>query len=49
MESPRLVGVDPLGFDVRGRFQVARIPIDTPMIDAQAARDRIESLLQSSS
>ena len=49
MESPRLVGVDPLGFDVRGRFQVARIPIDKPMIDAQAARDRIESLLQSSS
>ena len=42
-------GVDPLGFDVRGRFQVARIPTDKPMVDARAARDRIESLLQSSS
>jgi len=48
MESPRLVGVDPLGFDIRGRFQVARISSKEPLADEQAARDRIESLLEGS-
>ena len=48
MESPRLVGVDPLGFDIRGRFQVARITSKEPLADEQVARDRIESLLEGS-
>ena len=46
MESPRLVGVDPLGFDVRGRFQIARIPSEELLVDEQVARDRLESLLE---
>ncbi len=31
VERPLLVGVDPLGFDIRRRFDIARIPVPTPM------------------
>ena len=48
MESPRLVGVDPLGIDVRGRFQVARISAPSPLTDETAARDWLGSLLEGS-
>ena len=32
VESPLLVGVDPLGFDVRRRFDVIRVPAPNPML-----------------
>lgn len=31
IEAPVLVGVDPLGFDVRGAFEVTRVPAAEPM------------------
>ena len=31
VQEPLLVGIDPLGFDVRRRFDVARVPADEPM------------------
>ena len=34
VERPLLVGVDPLGFDIRRRFDIARIPAPTPMNSA---------------
>ncbi|MCP4835467.1 MAG: DUF2470 domain-containing protein [Phycisphaera sp.] len=48
MEAPRLVGVDPLGFDIRGRFEVSRIPVATPMADEAAARARLDEILAGS-
>jgi hypothetical protein len=45
MESPRLVGVDPLGFDVRGRFQIARLPSDELLLDEEAARSALARIL----
>ena len=41
-----LVGVDPLGFDVRGRFKIARIPVSTPLPDADAAIATFDRLLE---
>lgn len=35
VEHPTLVGVDPLGFDVRRRFDVVRLPAPEPMKDAE--------------
>jgi hypothetical protein len=45
MEAPRLVGVDPLGFDVRGRFQIARIPAPRVLADADDALAAFNDLL----
>jgi hypothetical protein len=44
IEDPRLVGVDPLGFDVRGRFDVVRIPVDPPISDDEDAIAALEDL-----
>ncbi|MFZ4751345.1 MAG: hypothetical protein ACOYMM_12675, partial [Phycisphaerales bacterium] len=33
IEDPRLVGVDPLGFDIRGRFDVVRLDADPEIVD----------------
>jgi hypothetical protein len=44
IESPRLVGVDPLGFDVRGRFDVVRLPADPPIADEEDAIAALEEL-----
>jgi hypothetical protein len=44
VEDPRLVGVDPLGFDVRGRFDVVRLPADPPIADLDDAVDALEEL-----
>ncbi|MFM7052913.1 MAG: DUF2470 domain-containing protein [Planctomycetota bacterium] len=44
IEDPRLVGVDPLGFDVRGRFEVHRIPVEPPLVDADDAIEALEEL-----
>ena len=38
LNDPRLVGVDPLGFDVRGRFQVMRLNSPELLVDEEAAR-----------
>lgn len=45
VESPVLVGIDPLGLDVRGRFDVIRIPASKPMNDEAQAREAIERMI----
>lgn len=44
VEDPRLVGVDPLGFDVRGRFDVIRLPADPPIVDEADAVEALADL-----
>jgi hypothetical protein len=44
VEDPRLVGVDPLGFDVRGRFDVVRLPADPLISGGDDAVDALEEL-----
>ncbi len=44
LEDPRLVGVDPLGFDVRGRYEVVRLEADPPIVDEHDAFASIEEL-----
>ena len=44
VESPVAVGVDPLGVDVRARFDVLRLPFDAEAPDADAARAMIAGL-----
>ncbi len=44
IEDPRLVGVDPLGFDVRGRFDVVRLPADPPIADEEDAFAALDDL-----
>jgi hypothetical protein len=44
IDDPLLVGVDPFGFDVRGRFKVYRVVAPAPLAtidDAQAAFDQL--------
>lgn len=42
ISEPRLVGVDPLGFDVRGRFEVVRLDAEAPMRSEEEARSTLE-------
>ena len=44
VEDPRLVGVDPLGFDVRGRFDVIRLDADPAIADEEDAIGALEDL-----
>ena len=44
IEDPRLVGVDPLGFDVRGRFDVVRLDADPEIVDEADAFAALEEL-----
>jgi len=44
VENPRLVGVDPDGFDLRGAYGVLRLPVSPPMTDAAGARSRLREL-----
>jgi hypothetical protein len=44
VESPRLVGIDPLGFDVRGRFDVVRLPANPPITDEEDAIAALEEI-----
>lgn len=46
LDSPRLVGVDPLGFDVRGLYEVIRIPSPRMLLDADAARNHLDELFE---
>ncbi len=43
--SPVCVGVDPLGFHIRARFGVIRIPFPDPLADAQALRAMLDRML----
>ena len=45
LDSTRLVGVDQLGFDVRGRFDVARIPSGRILVDGADARACLHGLM----
>lgn len=40
-----LVGVDPLGIDIRTRFDIVRVPFGDAVTDGEAARGRIAQLL----
>lgn len=44
IEDPRLVGVDPLGFDVRGRFDVVRLDANPEIVDESDAFAALEEL-----
>jgi len=44
LDAPRLVGVDPHGFDIRGSYGVLRVPAAPPMEDAAGARERFTAL-----
>jgi len=39
------VGVDPLGFDVRGRFEVVRLDVEGQIHDEESARSALERLI----
>jgi len=44
IEDPRLVGVDPLGFDVRGRFEIVRLDASPEITDESDAYAALEEL-----
>jgi len=44
IEDPRLVGVDPLGFDVRGRFDIVRLDAGPEIVDEADAYAALEDL-----
>ena len=44
IENPRLVGIDPLGFDVRGRFDVVRMSSPRVMMTGEDARAGLEEI-----
>lgn len=44
LESPRVVGVDPHGFDVRGSYGVLRVPVTPSMKDAAQVRERFAAV-----
>ena len=46
VEHPTLVGVDPLGFDVRRRFDVVRVPAREPMETAEDVERFLEELMR---
>ena len=46
LNDPKLVGVDPLGFDVRGRFQVMRLASPEYLVDEEAARSVLSGLCE---
>ena len=48
IEEPRMVGVDPLGFDIRGRFEVVRVASDRNLTSGEDAIALIDELLASS-
>ena len=45
LEEPRLVGIDPLGIDVRGRFDVTRVAFDAEIMDPAEAESTLDALL----
>ncbi len=47
IEEPRMVGMDPLGFDIRGRFEVVRIESGREMVSGEDAIACIDERLAS--
>jgi hypothetical protein len=47
VENPVMVAIDPLGIDVRGRFDVIRIPAAEPMPTAEDARRVLTAMSES--
>lgn len=47
MDDPRLVGVDPFGLDVRGRFEITRIAFDAEMTPSEDATEAVTEFLRS--
>ena len=45
LNEPRMVGVDPLGFDVRGRFDVVRLDVEDQIHDEESARNALEGMI----
>jgi hypothetical protein len=46
VEEPLVVGVDPLGFDVRRRFDVARVPAPATMATADAVEQTFRQMVE---
>lgn len=46
VEEPLLVGVDPRGCDVRGRFEVIRVPFHPPVESIDEATTRVTAIAQ---
>jgi hypothetical protein len=46
VEEPLVVGVDPLGFDVRRRFDVARVPAPSPVGTAESFERTFEQMIR---
>ena len=46
VEEPLVVGVDPLGFDVRRRFDVVRVPAPTSMSTADAVEQTFRQMVE---
>ncbi len=46
VENPVMVGVDPLGFDVRARFDVVRVPALEPISTREQARIMLRDMAQ---
>jgi len=46
LDEATLVGVDELGFDIRGRFDVVRIEVPEPMLFPEVARAKLTALLE---
>ena len=44
VQEPLVVGIDPLGFDVRRQYDVVRVPAPAPMLDADAVRQAFEAM-----
>ena len=40
-----LVGVDPMGFDIRTRFDIVRVPFGERLTDAEIADAKVQNLL----
>lgn len=49
VEQPVMVGIDPLGIDVRGMFDVIRVPAPEPMGTAEDARRVFEAMAEAAS
>jgi len=45
IEEPTAVGVDPIGFDVRGRYGVLRVEFPSPVKNATEAEDVLAALI----
>ncbi len=45
LDEPTAVGIDPIGFDVRGSYGVLRVEFPSPVDDAKQAEDVLAALL----